>query len=105
PRQRGAVTGRFTATPRSTAWARQQRDGRISADDGRRLTDRQGHARHLAGSGRTGSLHRRGRRGTQRWSDARRAGRRGGAVLRVGIFPRTDAAELEGSGTLRGALE
>ena len=92
-------------TPRSTAWARQQRDGRISPDDGRSAADRQGHAGDLAGAGRTGSLRRRGRRGTQRWSDARRAGRRRGAVLRAGIFARTDAAEFEGSGTLRGALE
>ena len=73
-------------------------------DDGRSPADRQGHARHLAGSRRIAGLCRRGRRGTERWSDARRAGRRGRAVLRAGIFAGADAAEPEGPGALRGGM-
>ena len=69
------------------------------------LRHRPRRARDLAAADRAGRLRRSGRRGPQRGIDPRRRRRCHRAVFRAWIFARTDATELEGSGTLRLGLE
>ena len=74
---------------------------RISQNGGSSAPNRQGHARDTAGAGRIGSLRGGGRRSARRGPDARRVRRCRRALFCIGILPRGDAKEPQGSGTLR----
>ena len=103
PRQRGAAAGRICRRGWRGRWPRSaRRSYAICA----RLPLRCAAAaagRHPAGRRRAAGLCRRSRGGAQRRPDARPARRRGGALLRAGIFAGADAAESERSRPLPSA--